>query len=140
LFSERYGIHSSVLRNGVDARHFTKKQPKPEVYHNIQKPIILYVGSLDDRFDLSLLLETAKQSPDLHYMLVGPGSAERIPDSIRNITALGALPYERIPGFMQHADIGILPLKLIDANHARSPMKIYEYGLCGLPVISTPLR
>ena len=140
LFSERYGIHSSVLRNGVDARHFTKKQPKPEVYHNIQKPIILYVGSLDDRFDLSLLLETAQQSPDLHYMIVGPGSAERIPDSIRNITALGALPYERIPGFMQHADIGILPLKLIDANHARSPMKIYEYGLCGLPVISTPLR
>src|SRR5699024_5886090 len=140
LFSQRYNIHPKVLRNGVDSRHFTGKQDKPDNYRNIQKPIILYVGSLDDRFDLQLLLATAKQSPDLHYVIVGPGSKEQIPDDVQNISAWGPRPYEHIPAFMQHAAVGILPLKLIDANHARSPMKIYEYGLCGLPVVSTPLR
>lgn len=139
-FRERYNVEASVLRNGVDADHFARKQARPEAYTSISKPIILYVGSLDDRFDLDLLIKTAHQSPNLQYIIVGPGSKERIPESIPNITGLGPKPYEKIPAYMQHADLGILPLKMTEANHARSPMKIYEYGLCGLPVVSTPLR
>jgi len=140
LFSRRYSVSSTILRNGVDARHFTQTEPIPREYQNIQKPIILYVGSLDDRFDLDLLLKTAEKTQSLHYMIVGPGSKEQIPKDTPNITALGSRPYSQIPGFMQHADVGLLPLRLTDANHARSPMKIYEYGLCGLPVVSTPLK
>ncbi|WP_372637215.1 glycosyltransferase [Fodinibius sp.] len=140
LFWERYGVESSILRNGVEASHFTGRHQEPDEYAMISAPIILYVGSLDQRFDHQLLIETARQSPNLHYMIVGPGSKNSIPDDIENITVLGPKPYAQIPAYMQHADIGILPLKLTDANHARSPMKIYEYGLSGLPVVSTPLR
>lgn len=140
LFKERYGAKASVMRNGVDASHFTQDYDQPKEYSSISKPIVLYVGSLDERFDLELLIKTARRSPELQYIIVGPESKERIPNNISNVTALGPKPYEQIPAFMQHADIGILPLKMTEANHARSPMKIYEYGICGLPVISTPLR
>lgn len=140
VFKERYGIEATILRNGVDASHFATQFDQPQEYNSIAKPIILYVGSLDERFDLKLLIKTAKRSPKLQFVIIGPESKERIPEEIQNITALGPKPYEQIPAFMQHADIGILPLKMTEANHARSPMKIYEYGMCGLPVVSTPLR
>jgi glycosyltransferase involved in cell wall biosynthesis len=140
LFDERYNVEASVLRNGVDADHFTRQYDPPKEYASISKPIILYVGSLDERFDLQLLISAAKEQPERQYVIVGPESKERIPEGISNITALGPKPYEQVPAYMQHADIGILPLKMTEANHARSPMKIYEYGICGLPVVSTPLR
>lgn len=140
LFSERYGVQAAILRNGVEASHFTTIYKKPEEYTAISKPIVLYVGSLDERFDLELLIKTASYCSDFHYIIVGPESKERIPNDAENITALGPKPYEQVPAYMQHADIGILPLKLTEANHARSPMKVYEYGICGLPVVSSPLR
>lgn len=113
-FKERYNVEASVLRNGVDADHFATQQPRPKAYDSISKPIILYVGSLDDRFDLELLKNVAQKSPNLQYVIVGPGSKERIPKSIPNIMGLGPKPYEQIPAYMQHADIGILPLKLTE--------------------------
>ncbi|SHE43337.1 Glycosyltransferase involved in cell wall bisynthesis [Fodinibius roseus] len=140
LFRERYGVEASILRNGVEASHFTGRHQKPEEYTGVSAPIILYVGSLDQRFDHHLLIETARQSPDFHYMIVGPQGKKNIPDDIENITILGPKPYAQIPAYMQHAEVGILPLTLTEANHARSPMKIYEYGISGLPVVSTPLR
>lgn len=139
-FSKKYGVNASVIRNGVAISHFEGERPMPDEYQHLDKPIILYVGSLDQRFDLELLLQTAQKSPDYHFVVIGPGSKKAIPGDIENISALGPMPFEDIPAFMQHADIGILPLKIIESNHARSPMKIYEYGICGLPVISTPLR
>lgn len=140
LFKQRYKAEASVLRNGVDADHFGAAHDRPAEYASISKPIILYVGSLDQRFDLGLLTEVAHRHPDLQFVIVGPGGKSRIPEDHPNILALGPKPYEQVPAYMQHADIGILPLTLTGANHARSPMKIYEYGLCGLPVVSTPLR
>lgn len=140
LFFHRYDVEATLLRNGVEASHFMTPRDRPEEYLPVSKPIVLYVGSLDQRFDLELLIKAAQHGPDLHYMIIGPHSKENIPDDIKNISALGSRPYEQIPAYLQHADVGILPLKLTDANHARSPMKIYEYGICGLPVVSTPLR
>jgi glycosyltransferase involved in cell wall biosynthesis len=140
LFEERYGVEAEVIRNGVDVGHFTKKQKKPAEYVSLEDPIILYLGSLDDRFDLDLLMEVARKNQDYHHVIIGPGSKEAIPKSAANISALGPKPYAQVPAYMQHADVGILPLKLTEANHARSPMKMYEYGICGLPVVSTPLR
>lgn len=140
LFDDRYQVEATVIRNGVDVRHFSGHRAKPKEYQSIEKPIILYVGSMDQRFNWNLLTETARHSREWHYVLIGPGAEEHLFDNLPNVTALGSRPYQSIPAYMQHADVGILPLKKIEANHARSPMKIYEYGVSGLPVVSTPLR
>jgi glycosyltransferase involved in cell wall biosynthesis len=140
LFYDRYRVDALVIRNGVDVPHFSEEFHPPDEYSNIEKPIILYVGSMDQRFDHELLVETARKSPDWQFILIGPGGSKIVPKNLSNITALGPRDYAEVPAYMQHADVGILPLKKIEANHARSPMKIYEYGLCGLPVVSTPLR
>src|SRR5699024_2741269 len=140
LFKERYQADATVLRNGVDVAHFSQPMPLPKEYKAFHKPIILYLGSLDQRFTRALLLKTARENPNHQYVIVGPGSREAVPKKYPNIVTLGARPYEQVPAYMQHADVGILPLTLTPANHARSPMKMYEYGMCGLPVVSTPLK
>ncbi len=140
LFKERYAVDAEVIRNGVDIDHFTKDQKKPAEYEAFKGPVILYLGSLDDRFNLDLLMEVARKNKQYRYVVVGPGGKEAVPGSVSNISALGPKLYEQVPAYMQHADVGILPLKLTEANHARSPMKMYEYGICGLPVVSTPLQ
>src|SRR5699024_2381874 len=69
----RYSASTAILRNGGAARHFTQTAPIPREYQNIQKPITLYGGSLDDRSELDFLLKTAEKTQSLHYMIVGPG-------------------------------------------------------------------
>lgn len=140
LFRKRYDVNAEIIRNGVDIAHFSATHKAPPEYSSFTRPLILYVGSLDDRFDLELLLETAAMNRDYHYVIIGPGSQRNIPGHVSNISALGPRPYDQVPAYMQHADIGILPLKLTEANHARSPMKMYEYGVSGLPVVSTSLE
>ncbi len=44
LFCERYDVEASILRNGVEASHFTGRQRKPEEYATVSSPIILYVS------------------------------------------------------------------------------------------------
>jgi glycosyltransferase involved in cell wall biosynthesis len=56
---------------------------------------------------------------------------------IRNLVLLGPRSYDLIPAFLQHADIGLLPLTSHPANAGRSPMKLYEYGAAGLYVVAT---
>lgn len=140
LFRERYNVEAAVVRNGVDTEHFTKPQPIPAEYQSLNKPIMVYVGSFDNRFDSDLLLKTADKNTAYNYVLIGPESKALTSPDRPNIIALGPKPYQQVPAYMQHADIGMLPLKLTPANHARSPMKMYEYGICGLPVVSTPLE
>lgn len=139
-FKQRYGVEATIVRNGVDVAHFSKKRKVPEEYRSINRPIILYVGSFDERFDTQLLHSIISESGEYHFVLIGPGSKKLMYHDTPNVSLLGARPYQQVPAYMQHADVGMLPLKLIPANHARSPMKMYEYGLSGLPVVATPLR
>ena len=59
---------------------------------------------------------------------------------ISNIYALGPKEYASIPGYLQHAQVGIIPFdvkgyaKLIDAVN---PLKLYEYMASSLPVVAT---
>ena len=60
--------------------------------------------------------------------------------SSRNLHVLGARPWsEALPGYLQHADVGIVPFDV--RNHADlvrgvNPIKLYEYAAAGLPVVS----
>jgi len=53
-----------------------------------------------------------------------------------NVHLLGSRPYAELPGYLQHADLGLLPFNNHPGNAARSPMKLYEYAAAGLPVVA----
>lgn len=124
-----------LLENGVDYGHFsTNVQPPPE-YMESPRPRAIYIGSLDDRFDHLGFHHLVKTNPGVDFVVIGPTSKNMI-HSTSNLRVLGPRPYARLPAYLQHARVALLPLSAHPANAGRSPMKLYEYMAAGLPVVA----
>ncbi|HEY3699407.1 MAG TPA: glycosyltransferase [Spongiibacteraceae bacterium] len=126
-----------VFVNGVDYELFTQPQPRPSEYSNERKRCV-YVGILDFRFDFDALYVLATARADVDFYIIGLGEAQEITrfSAFTNVFFIGARPYMRVPAYLQHANVGLLPMRPIAANMGRSPMKLYEYLAAGLPVVS----
>jgi hypothetical protein len=89
-----------------------------------------------------LLSDAAKMRPEWHFVLIGDAdSTVNIGryQSIANMHFLGRRPYQSLPGYCRHWDIGLIPFKLNELTIAVNPIKLREYLAAGLPVVSTPL-
>jgi teichuronic acid biosynthesis glycosyltransferase TuaH len=126
-----------LLENGVELDRFARPVPEPVDLCHIPIPRAVYVGALDDRFDFAAVIQLAYRRPDLSFVLIGPYSGRIIAKGhLSNIHFLGARAYSDVPGYLQHSTIGLLPMTNHPANEGRSPMKLYEYGAAGLPVLA----
>ena len=56
--------------------------------------------------------------------------------SCNNITLLGGIAYGELSRYMKHCDIGFMPMNDHPFNATRSPMKLYEFAACGLPMVA----
>lgn len=130
-------IPMTVIPNGVDYEHFAASASSPDEYRSIPEPRAVYVGALDERFDWAAVQAAAIRCPDVHFVLVGPPEAGKKPlGDLPNVYFLGSRPYADVPGYLQHAQVGLLPLSGHPANEGRSPMKLYEYMAAGLDVVA----
>lgn len=129
-----YPLPELVLPNGVEYEHFAAPAPLPPEYAAIPAPRAVYVGSLDARFDWETVQHAAALLPRVHFVLVGPGRPPTGARRTANLHCLGPRRYASVPGYLQHAAVGLLPLGDHPANRGRSPMKLYEYLAAGLPV------
>lgn len=127
---------SVVIANGVDIEHFSERKGYPEEYHCTHKKRVVYVGSLDERFNWSDLEYLAHFRPDWGIYVIGP-VLDALPVMPSNVFVLGARDYSEIPKYLQYADVGILPMLHSKQNNSRSPMKLYEYLASGLQVLAT---
>lgn len=120
---------SFVLPNGVELERFAP------VDGGIRQDRAVYVGALDGRFDWSAVRDMALRMPGWAFDIFGPGQApaERLPP---NVLLRGAIRYDDIPGILQDARVGLLPLSDAPVNRGRSPMKLYEYLASGLAVVT----
>ena len=50
-----------------------------------------------------------------------------------------AFSSDRIAEFVQGFSLGILPFVIDEMTEAVTPLKMYEYLACGVPVVATPL-
>ena len=126
------------LPNGVDYRHFAGEHPEPEDLAGIARPRVLYVGSLEPWFDVDAVVAAARRHPGFRFVIIGPvrtdlGALRDQP----NVHLLGPRPYTDVPGYMAHADVGIVPFRPLEEIQAVHPIKVYEYLAAGLPVVST---
>jgi glycosyltransferase involved in cell wall biosynthesis len=131
-----------LIPNGVDVDLFRTPQPRPADLP--ASPVAVYVGTLhDERIDVDLVLDLAAARPDLQVALVGPdalghGSAARL-DAAPNVRRLGPRPYERVPGFLQHADVVLVPHLVSPFTESLDPIKAYEVVAAGKPTVATPV-
>lgn len=133
--------HVYWIPNGVDMSHYREKRlVVSRDIADIPRPIVGYIGVVQERVDLDLLMYLAQKNPSKSFVIIGPVWNEK--DAARlarisNIYLLGYKSYEEAPAYIQQFDVGIIPHKPSTFVASTNPMKLYEYLACGIPVVAT---
>lgn len=125
-----------TLTQGVDAVHFSRSQPQ----RSTGRFEIVYFGMIDERLDLDLIVEIARQLPQAIIRLIGPATVSLQKFACAaNIHVESPIPYEDLPESLNTSNLFIIPFVLNELACSCSPLKIKEYLACARPVISTAL-
>lgn len=116
---------------------------------HLPRPLVGYVGTLEDRVDWSLMARVAEANPAASIVLVGrvggDGGADWQVDRRRclaspNVHAIGWRPQATIDAYNRSFDVGLIPYRADHPfNVACCPTKVMDYMAAGRPVVSTDL-
>jgi len=107
----------------------------------MQKPTILYAGSLQPGKGARFLARLAPQIPEVHVVIVG-GTEEELQSlgTAPNLFLHPAIPHAHIPNVLADATVLILPYTGTDRIAASmSPLKLYEALAAGKPIVAADL-
>jgi glycosyltransferase involved in cell wall biosynthesis len=144
LFPNNKNTH--WIPNGVDTEKFKinnlEFRIKDKNSITIKKPIIGYVGFIQNRIDMDLIKYIAEQNLNKSIVLIGEvwpdASIEKIKNK-KNVYLLGHIKYQELPKYIQQFDIAIIPHKINKFTKSMNPLKLYDYLACGKPVVTTPI-
>ena len=105
--------------------------------------IIGFVGSLFPYHGVDLLIEAfallSKEMPDVHLLIVGDGSIRAALEQQAHqllpreaYTFTGKVPHAKVMGYIATFDVAVMAA----SNWYGSPIKVFEYGLMGIPIIA----
>lgn len=132
----------TLVPNAVDVVAYRVPAPRPADLP--AGAVAVYVGTIHtDRIDVDLCAETARGIAGRgRLVLVGPAPLEsRDRDRLGSagVVLLGAKAREEVPGYLQHADVLVVPHVVTPFTDSLDPIKYYEYRAVGRPVVSTPV-
>lgn len=135
--SQRDGV--VMVRNGVNVNQFN------QVRHTRSKPVIGWVGATAYRnSDLEQLTEWLPQFLESHDLMIhhaghsedAPSFAEITGVDRHRVTTSPIVPINNYPSGFKF-DIGLVPLRDIAFNHAKSNIKGLEYAAAGIPFVAS---
>lgn len=134
-----------LVPHGVDFDHFASARstdgptmPAPARIATLPKPIVGFYGALDDyTIDLELMIRIARSIPEGTLLVIGPRAMEigRLLAE-PNVVYLGPIPYEELPAYAAHFDVGIMPWLRNEWIAKCNPIKLREYLALGFPIVS----
>lgn len=132
----------TLLRNAVDLVH--TRTPVPRPMDLPPGPVAVYVGTLhSDRLDVELCCTSARAlAPGATLVLVGPDALTTREQTLLDragVVRLGAKDHRSVPGYLQHADVLVVPHVVDEFTDSLDPIKLYEYAAVARPVVSTPV-
>jgi glycosyltransferase involved in cell wall biosynthesis len=137
-----------IVPNGVNPALFRPAKADANLRKRLQRnggPVLGFVGGLRPWHGVEILPQLMKRLSRLHdslrMIVVGEGQLrasliEKF-ESLKladRVTFTGALAHDEIPGVIRQFDVALAPYPKLDHNFYFSPLKLYEYMACGVPV------
>lgn len=139
FFSEKYQSKVQLVDAGYDPKYFHPVEAA-------KKYDVAYLGAFKEWDGLEDLVAVAKKMPDKKFLLIGDGVRREVIEKNKpdNMELIGSVPIEEVKNYLCQAKIGVAPFntKLSEKGEFKkydfyfSPLKIFEYMACGLPVVS----
>ncbi len=141
----------SVIPNGVDPRVFKPGPANQKVRSDWglgEGPILGFVGGLRPWHGVNvlphLLEHLLKQFKNLQMVIVGQGPLRETLEQdfkekklSKRVVFTGALPHKQVVGLIQEFSIALAPYPQLDHAFYFSPLKLFEYMACGIPVVAS---
>ncbi len=139
-FAEAQGrVH--VVSNGVDARRFVPAAEPPARF------TVGFVGTLKPWHDLATLVGAfallVQTVPSARLLIVGDGPGRSALEAglrsrglMDHAVLTGAVAANEVPRLMHRMSVGVAPYSAGQPFYF-SPLKLYEYMACGLPVVAS---
>lgn len=139
-----------VIPNAVDAARFHPHAPdtaQESVLELGDGPVLGFVGGLRPwhgvQYLPQLMTNLISQYPNLRLVIVGDGQMraeleaelERL-GIAQHVLFTGARSHAEIPALIRRFDIALAPYPNTDHDFYFSPLKLFEYMGCGIPVIA----
>jgi hypothetical protein len=136
--------NAHAMPSSVDIEHFAQARAllaDPVDQAPISHPRLGFFGVIDERFDIELVDELARQRPQWQIVLIGPVvkiDPQTLPRR-SNIHYLGAKQYDQLPTYLAGWEVALMPFAINASTRFISPTKTPEYLAGGRPVVSTPI-
>lgn len=136
------GATPVVVAHGVDFKHFAGAvgSAPPADLDGLERPLIGYVGLLDDYISFEHLRATADALEAGTLVLLGRANME-IGELLAHprIRWLGQRPYPTIPAYLQAFSCCLVPFARNRLTEGVNPIKLREYLAAGRPTVATAM-
>ena len=148
---KRLNRNVHLIANGVDYGLFapaaSNLYPAPPELQEIKRPILGFVGNVDDRVNYGLLTAVANDNPSWSIVLIGPYNicSQQYREEFNQLLAcknarwLGFRTLQNIPLYIQGMDVCAIVNRVNDFAQFVYPIKLHEYLAAGKPIISTAI-
>ena len=122
-------IHLPAAENG-------RPKTEPAVLANLPHPRLGYLGPIYARLNLPMLRDVLAAHPEWQFIYFGKKSELTTPNAHH---ADWVRPAD-LPAYVASFDVGVMPYDcFVEKNLHCSPLKLLDYFLAGIPVVSTPV-
>ena len=130
----------ALLPNGVNFPMFSRPSGEvPPELKGLRRPILGWVGAIDEGLDLAPVEYTADRHPDWAFVLLGRVRGNpRLSylEELGNVHLLGRRPSVEVPDYLGCFDICLDLRRQGRAFHDIIPRRIYEYLSTGKPIVT----
>jgi glycosyltransferase involved in cell wall biosynthesis len=108
----------------------------------MQRPILGWMGVVDERVDYAMVGEMARMRPDWSFAMVGPVVKvdPNLLPHFPNLHWLGGRDYQVLPNYVKAFDVNMMCFAINAATQYINPTKGLEYMATGRPIVSTHVR
>lgn len=146
---KKYNSNTYLIPNPANIDHFlqvlTKKLEIPHDIKGIKKPVIGFIGAIDEyKLDFELIDYVAKSRPNWSIVMIGKmgicdtTTYKTVPKR-ENIYYLGQKEFDILPNYIKYFDVCIIPYAINNYTETVFPLKFFEYMATGKPIVTTNL-